>query len=310
MIIAVIDLGTNTFNLLITEVFNNGTNVVVFNTKIPVMLGKESIGNNILSDAAINRAINALSTFKQYSNKYKAQKIIAKATSAIREAKNKEDFLKKVKQQTGIEIDVISGDREAEYIYYGVCNAVSLDKNNSLMMDIGGGSTEFIIANNSEVKWKKSFLLGAARLLEKFSPSNPITAEEITSIENYLITELDDLFSASRQYAIKELIGVAGVFESLADIIAQDYTMPEQLEKTTEYTFLTDDIYLTINNIIKSTREERLKMKGLIEMRVDMIVVSVLFIHVVLKTLNINKIRMSAYSLKEGVLWELINHNK
>ncbi len=307
MIVAIIDLGTNTFNLLITEVFNDGVTSVVFQTKIPVMLGKESIEDHIISNAAMQRALDALKVFNDHIKKYKATKVIAKATSAIREASNQEYFTKKVLKETGIKIDVISGEEEAEYIYHGVCGAVVLNNSNSLMMDIGGGSTEFIIANKSGIKWKRSFLLGAARLLERSKPSDPITKEEIKKLEDHFRNELKPMYPALSEFPVAELIGVAGVFESLAEIIGHRHYFPELIKGKTEYTFSLDEFEEVYQLIIKSTHQQRTQIKGLIAMRVDMIVVSTIFIHLILKEFNINKLRMSAYSLKEGVLRELIH---
>lgn len=310
MIVAIIDLGTNTFNLLITEVFNDGATSVVYNTKIPVMLGKENIEDHIISNAAVQRAVESLKTFNDYIKKFRATKVIAKATSAIREASNQEYFTKKVLTETGIKIDVISGEEEAEYIYYGVLEAVTLNHSNSLMIDIGGGSTEFIIANKNGILWKYSFLLGAARLLERFKPSDPITTEEIIKAENHFRTELEPIYTALREHKVEELIGVAGVFESLAEIIGHKHHFPELIKGKTEYTFNLDEFDEEYRLIVKSTHQQRTHIKGLIAMRIDMIVVSVILIRFILKEFNIQKLRMSTYSLKEGVLRELIHGKK
>lgn len=310
MIVAIIDLGTNTFNLLITEVFNDGATSVVFQTKIPVMLGKESIENHILSDSAIKRALDALKNFNTHIKKHGASKVIAKATSAIREAQNGKSFTEKALKETGIKIDVISGEEEAEYIYHGVCGALSLNDSSSLMMDIGGGSTEFIIADKNGVKWKHSFLLGAARLLERTKPSDPITTNEIKKLEEHFRIELKPMYSALKEFPIAELIGVAGVFESIAEIIGHRHYFPELIKGKTEYTFNLEEFEEVRDLIVKSTHKQRTQIKGLIAMRVDMIVVSIIFINLILKEFNIKKLRMSTYSLKEGVLRELIHGKK
>ena len=235
------------------------------------------------------------------------EKNFAFATSAIRTASNGKEFLAKAKQETGIDITMISGDKEAELIYYGVRNALALTDETSLIIDIGGGSTEFIIANKNKIIWKQSFLLGAARLLEKFNPSDIITEVEHKAIFNYLSEELKPLFEAVEQYPIIELIGSSGSFDSLAEMIAHELYTPEILKNKTEYNFDLNDFKSTYEMIIKSNKKERLRMKGLIEMRVDMIVISSIIVQFILYSFKINKMRLSTFALKEGVLNEIMN---
>lgn len=173
-------------------------------------------------------------------------------------------------------------------------------------MDIGGGSTEFILANKFEIFWKYSFNLGAARLLEKFNPSDPILLCEVDAIRNYLKAELVTLFRVLEKFHATELIGSSGSFDSLAEIIAHKFYNPDILNNATHYTFKLKDFYHVHDILLKSTKEERLNMKGLVSMRVDMIVISSIFIHFILEECKLNQMRLSTYSLKEGVLAELI----
>lgn len=307
MIIAVIDLGTNTFNLLIAMVTDNRNYKKLFKTKIPVKLGEGGINKNFITPAAFGRGIDALNTYKGIIEKYGAEKTIAFATSAIRSAFNGNEFVKKAKEETGINITIISGEKEAECIYYGVRGALDIGSKPALIMDIGGGSTEFVIADKNQIFWKHSFLLGAARLLEKFNPSDPITIKEVQLIEDYLNAELQPLFEVANQFFLHELLGSSGSFDSLAEIIVNKFYSPEVLRNKTEYLFNLDDYYAISKQLLKSTREERMNTKGLIEMRVDMIVISVIFINLIIKKLQIKKMRLSTYSLKEGILWEFLN---
>ncbi len=177
----------------------------------------------------------------------------------------------------------------------------------SLIMDIGGGSTEFIIANKGKIFWKRSFLLGAARLLEKFKPSDPIRETEKKKIENHLEENLQPLYDAVKKFPVEELIGSSGSFDSLAEMIAYKYYDIGLLKGITEYDFNLDDCEKIYDIILKSTTEERLHMKGLAKMRVDMIVVSAIFVDYIFQKLSLKKMRLSRYSLKEGVLWELLD---
>jgi len=300
---AVIDLGTNTFNLLIGELSPNKKKFTkLFNTKIPVKLGEKSINLGYIADIPFQRGINALLKFKEFIIHYNVQNVFAFATSAIRSANNGDEFVKEAFDKTQITITIIDGNEEAELIYYGNKMAVKMTDDISLIMDIGGGSTEFILASNNTVFWKQSFLLGASRIFEKFNFSNPITRAEEIIFYDYLLIELKPLFGAIKIYYPVELIGSSGAFDSVVDMISEQFNVTQINDLQTEY-----DInliqYRAISELIKkSTIEQRQKLKGLIEMRVDMIVISILLIDFVLNEIKINKLRVSTYSLKEGVI--------
>jgi exopolyphosphatase/guanosine-5'-triphosphate,3'-diphosphate pyrophosphatase len=307
MRIAVIDLGTNTFNLLIAEIYPDNTYKSLYKNKIASRLGEGGITKGIIQPEAFRRGLEALKTHHEAILKYEAGEIYAFATSAIRGASNGDEFVRQALEQTGITIQTISGEREAELIYYGVRSAVCLGDEHSLIMDIGGGSTEFIIANASGIFWKHSFELGAARLLEFFEPSDPIQPKEVEELRAYLMEQLQPLFAAVAQYKVSELVGSSGSFDSLAEMIACRFHNPSILKGQTEYLFDLGESEEIYNQLLFSTRAERLKMKGLIEMRVDMIVVSAIFVHLILTRLDIGNMRLSTFSLKEGVLWELLH---
>jgi exopolyphosphatase/guanosine-5'-triphosphate,3'-diphosphate pyrophosphatase len=302
MIFAVIDLGTNTFNLLIAKALPDNNFSRIFNTKIPVKLGEGTINQNFISDIPFHRGLNALTIYKQYITEYKVDKIIAIATSAIRSASNGRVFVETVKEKLDIDITVIDGNQEAELIYFGNRMAAKMTDDVSLIMDIGGGSTEFILANKNNIFWKKSYLLGASRLLQKFKPSDPINEKEIKDFSNYLNTELLDLWENISIYKPTELIGSSGAFDSVIDLIASHFNTISINENSCEYQI---DIshYHQISKLIKaSTLNERYSMKGLIEMRADMMVISVLLIDVIIASPFIKKFRATTFSLKEGAM--------
>ena len=303
MRIAVIDLGTNTFNLLIVEKTANGGYSKLKLSRIPVKLGEGSINKGFISQVPFNRGINALKQYAEIIRENKVDKVRALATSAIRSATNGKDFVNAAKNETGIEIEVIDGNREAELIYYGNRKAVKLNQEYSLIMDIGGGSTEFIIGNNEKIVWKESFLLGAARLLELIRPSDPITPQEIDKFNAYLQNELASLKKAIQENNVYELVGSSGAFDSIVDMLAGINDSENINEQKTEYLINLKDYHLLAEKVIRSSYAERLKIKGLIEMRVDMIVISCLFVNFILREFNINQMRVSTYSLKEGVIF-------
>jgi exopolyphosphatase/guanosine-5'-triphosphate,3'-diphosphate pyrophosphatase len=302
--IAIIDIGTNTFKLMIARVHENGQFTVIFKEKIPVKLGEGGINNQVISHSPFLRGIKAMNTHKATIDRFEVDKILAFATSAIRSAKNGKEFVRKVKAETGIAIEVISGDREAELIYYGVRKALDMGKEKCLIMDIGGGSTEFIIADMHRIYWKHSFDLGAARLLEVINPSEPITKNEIKQLKNHLEEQLQLLWGACEIYPVKTLVGSSGSFDSLAEMIYYKFQTIENPLIKTEYSFDMKHFEAMYKILTNSTIEKRFKIKGLAAMRVEMIVVAVVMIRFVFKHLNLDAMRLSTYSLKEGILFD------
>jgi exopolyphosphatase/guanosine-5'-triphosphate,3'-diphosphate pyrophosphatase len=305
--IAVIDLGTNTFNIIVGQTDVKGDFNRLDETKIAVKLGEGGINSGIIAPEPFQRGINALHRFKQITNDWGVDQVYLFATSAIRNASNGIEFVKKIESLFNWYVHVISGDTEAQLIYYGVRRALDLGDKPVLIMDIGGGSTEFIIGNNTEVFWKKSFEIGAARLLEKFNPSEPITSSEIKEVFNYLDIQLIELKKAADFYHIDVLVGSSGSFDSYAGVIMDRYYKFKSLDGTTTYDFSMNQFNETYNLFVSSNREERSSIKGLIAMRVDMIVIASLLIRYVVDNFKIKNIRMSKFSLKEGVLWAIQN---
>jgi exopolyphosphatase/guanosine-5'-triphosphate,3'-diphosphate pyrophosphatase len=307
MKIAVIDLGTNTFNLLIAETDDKGGFTTLYNEKLPVKLGEGGINKGFITEAAFMRGLEAMDNYASTIKQWKCERTLAFATSAVRNASNGNKFVDDTLTRTGIEVQVITGEMEAEFISMGVRQAVTLTEEPSLIIDIGGGSTEFIIVDNKKILWKQSFEIGASRLLQRFTPSDPIKPGEITQIAEYILAELKPLWTAAEKLKVKELIGASGSFESLAELVNMRFHSLPGLEEKTECDFIMEQCGAIHAEILASTRDERLKMKGLIAMRVDLIVVSAVLVETVVSRLDISRMKLSAYSLKEGVLWRFLN---
>ena len=303
MIFAIIDLGTNTFNLLIGERLPDCTFKKIFNTKVAVKLGEGAINAGYIAEVPFQRGINALKQYQQYLLDYNVKHTYAFATSAIRSASNGNEFVDQAKKNAGISITVIDGDEEADLIYHGNRMAVNMTDSVSLIMDIGGGSTEFVLANHNTIFWKQSFLLGAARLLEKFKLTDPVTNQEIKTFNDYLKQELAPLLEAIKSFKPNELIGSSGAFDSVVDVIAGEFNTEEELNDIkTEYSVNLNHYLFISKKLKKSTLKKRNGIKGLIDMRVDMIVISILLIDFILEEVNLSKMRVSTFSLKEGVI--------
>ncbi|GIV43345.1 MAG: phosphatase [Bacteroidia bacterium] len=303
--VAVIDIGTNTFHLLITEVNREGEFYVKHKFKEMVKLGEGGIDADIIADAAFQRGLNTLKVFAQYIQQHKCNRIIAFATSAIRTAQNGKDFIEKVYEQTGILIKVINGNEEAALIYEGVRNGIQLPNQEPvLIMDIGGGSVEFIVANSLHPLLLRSLKLGASRIYETFKPSDPMTPQQITLIENFYYQQLQSLFEEVKEFQVKKLIGTSGAFETLATMIA--YRNGDTLSAAGNingYRFSANHFLNIHQQLILSNREQRLQIQGMDKQRVDLINVASILIATVQKHLNIEQFMVSTYALKDGIFY-------
>jgi exopolyphosphatase/guanosine-5'-triphosphate,3'-diphosphate pyrophosphatase len=306
---AIIDCGTNTFHLLIAERIN-GSVKTIYKTKQAVKLGEGGILNKIILPEPYQRGLAALASFRKKIDGYNIKEVIAYGTAALRTAKNGKAFVADAWNTCRIKPELISGSREAALIYKGVSMAVPPKDGVSLIMDIGGGSTEFILCNEKKILWKKSFPAGAALLLEKFNPSNPLTATEHKAILKWHDELLQPLFQSAKKWKPERLIGSSGSFDTFAEMIllhASDGL--NALKGKTSYQFRMDEYCAVHNVLLHSTTEERMNMKGLVKMRVDMIVMGTIQLSFVLKKLNIKSMYLSRYALKEGMLKEIAEGN-
>jgi exopolyphosphatase/guanosine-5'-triphosphate,3'-diphosphate pyrophosphatase len=304
--IAILDLGTNTFHLLIA-VIRDDHFTIIHREKFAVKLGEGGINRGIITDEAWNRGIMAIKKINPLIQSYQVKEIRSIATSAIRNACNGAQFLKAIQSVTGITAEAIDGNQEAEYIYYGVRQAILLGKKPSLIMDIGGGSVEYIIANQDEILWKKSFEIGAQRLHDLFHHHDPVKKEDILNLKNYLELALRPLSQALTKYQPETLIGCSGTFDTLREI----YCIRNNIQKDKKPPEFSVDIkaFLSLHHeIIDKNKEERLAIPGMSPMRADMISMASSLIHFTLSKFPFRQLKTSSYSLKEGFLSEIVDH--
>jgi len=299
------DLGTNTFHLLIVEgEAPNFTEIV--HEQQPVKLGEGGINKGFIQPAAFQRGIDCMQRYSHLIAANNVVEIKAIATSALRNASNGRDFINEVKKQTGIAIEIIDGNTEAEYIYKGVRADGGLSAENTLIVDIGGGSVEFIICDDKKIKWKQSFEIGAARLMNRFHRQDPIAPESITALKFYLNDTLRPLFLTLKDYTIHNIIGTSGVFESYTAIIEADKGRSFDLKKTKYYEFDKATLLTVIERLVLSAHQQRLNDPNIIPVRVDMIVTASLLTRFIIDKTGVDEIAMSTNSLKEGVLVDMM----
>jgi len=305
--LGIIDLGTNTFHLLIVE--KNGENITtLFHKSQPTQIGLGGINKKIITDEATARALKVLQSFREQLDIFQVSKenTFAFGTSAVRNADNRDLFCSTILRETGIVVTVIDGNKEAEYIYEGVRTGVRLGSEPSLIMDIGGGSVEFIIGNETQIFWKQSFEIGGQRLMEKFMKNDPIRESEKKRLYNFFDENLIPLANAVHQYAPTKLVGSSGTFDTLVDIDYKHRTGEWPDRNQTDFSLSPEEFYRAYTLILSGNHEERMAIPGMIELRVDMIVVAVCLVDYVLKSHKISRIQVSSHALKEGVLAKIL----
>lgn len=296
---AVIDLGTNTFHLIIADLSDRIN--VVYKTNSPVKLGEGKINENIIIPEAFERGLQTLVSFAEEIKKQQVDVVRATATSAVRSAANGADFVAAAKLRSGIDIEIISGEEEAGLIFKGV-QATGVIRETSLIMDIGGGSTEFILCNPHQVLWKKSYNIGAARLMQAYFKSDPISEGDRRRIIDHLEDTLGALKAACAVHKPLTLIGSAGAFETFAILLLKDVEV-----KDIASCVLPIKAYKKLAaELIASTHEQRAGRKGLIALRVDMIVLAAILTNYVIDEIGLEKLSLSTYDLKMGVLQSLL----
>lgn len=302
MRVAIIDLGTNTCNLLIAELNSVGF-TILHRSKQLVKLRDNKIKANKISPNATQRVLQSFQIHKEIIEEYNVDKVKAIATSAVRTAENKISFLEEISTQSGWTVKVITGEKEAELIFKGVLLAIDKFNLPSVILDIGGGSNELILANQKELLWKESQPTGMARVINKFNISDPIQNNEIKTLQKYFFAKHITAFEKCKKTQIKTLIGCSGAFDTIADII--DNVNPGEKQRKTQKISI-KEFYTVYNNFIKSTRKQRLQIKGMDMVRVDLIVPAVVLIEQLILRIGITDIIQTDFALREGVLFEMM----
>ena len=295
---AAVDLGTNTFHLLVVEKGDNQFFKEIYRERRFVKLAQDGI--ETIGEAPFQRGLDTLIAYKKKTDELGIDNVHLFGTAALRTASNGADFMDKVAALTGQKIHLISGEEEARLIHLGVGLAVPFGKEKGLIMDIGGGSVEFIIADQDKVYWAQSFPVGVAVLHKRFHHYDPITDAEIDNINAFLEKELQPLLTVLAQHSIHTLIGASGAFE-VAENMLPDYRIDDL------HSVLPIDKFLPLyHQMIPLSLSERLALEGMPAARADLIIVAYLLIYFVLQRTDIQQIAISKYAVKEGVLKEMI----
>lgn len=296
---AIIDLGTNTFNLLVYELDAVNGLRIVHSEERAVFLGRGGIEKGLIAADAMERGMAMLGQFKTIAREHGAEHIYGSGTSALRNARNANVFVARALAEHGIAITIIAGDAEAELILAGVRQVVPFTNKPALVMDIGGGSIEFVLATNKALMWKRSFELGATRLRERISISDPITLDEEARIAAHLDDRLEPLYAIIDRHEPHVLIGCAGSFDTLAAMIAAERgTKVLSDQCTMDFSALEFDRLK--DRLLRMDRTQRAAQPELPDYRVDTLPYALIAIDRVLCAGGIRDMAWSRYALKEG----------
>tara|TARA_Y100001933_G_scaffold35436_1_gene30478 strand:+ start:348 stop:1931 length:1584 start_codon:yes stop_codon:yes gene_type:complete len=304
LFVASIDIGTNSTHLLIAQIDSDlKTFTIKFTEKSTTRLGERDEEGN-LTEESIKRVLETLRRFKEYCKSYGVEKILAAATSAVRESPNGSDLIKRVKESVGFEIESISGAEEARLIYLGVLSGMALDNESHLIIDIGGGSTEIILADSQDTRALTSARIGAVRLKNDFFDEGPLSNSRIEFIKTFIQGSLEPSIGKIKRRIDKNkpifLIATSGTAISLANLISAELGEPKQ--KMHGYKFKKNELDKVLEKLIKMSADERCKIPSLSDRRAEIIIPGGMILETTLKMLNIDELTISERALREGLV--------
>lgn len=301
--IAAIDVGTNSFHMVIASVTPKGQLRIHSRDKEMVRLGLSANDMKYLSDAAIERGVKTLKRFIVAAQKENAI-IRPIATSAVREALNKDEFVERVERETGVHIDVVSGSEEGRLVYMGVIHALPIISKRVLLSDIGGGSTETTIGVNGHVEFVHSAKLGTIRLTQRFfANGNAITDESIAQCREYILGDWSPTFEEVRNRGYDVFVGTSGTFHAIAEMVLHRRGI--SVESINGVICTSGEFLSVINEITTAKTPEKIsQLVGMDSKRADIILAGSLMVEQLIYGLDVSEIMLSSYALREGIVFD------
>ena len=302
--LAAIDVGTNSIHLVVARPAGNRRFEILEREKEVVRLGSGSSDMKALSPDAIDRGVHALRRMRGIADAHGAA-VMAVATSAVREAANREDFLQRAREDAGVDVQVISGFEEARLIHLGVLQAVPAYDRRLLLIDIGGGSTEFLVGQGGDVLTARSVKLGAIRLTERFFAGDRIRSSQVKACRQYLRAFLAPVVRDVRSLGFEVAIGSSGTIANIGQMVALRRGASPQ--STSNLEFSAGELDEVVEAVLAAdTAKARARLPGLDERRVDIIVGGALLLEQAFAELGVRSMVVSDYALREGVLLDTL----
>jgi exopolyphosphatase/guanosine-5'-triphosphate,3'-diphosphate pyrophosphatase len=305
-ILGAIDIGTNSIHMVVVRIDAEIPSfTIIAREKDTVRLGERDAKTGNLTQAAMDRSIAALQRCKDLAVSFNADYTIAVATSATREANNGQEFLRRIESEVGLFVNLISGQEEARRIYLGVISGLDFQNNPHVIIDIGGGSTELILADSQDARFLSSTKVGAVRLTREFVTTDPISDTELASVRAYIrgmlerpIEEMRSLIQAGENL---QLVGTSGTIETLVTLHAIE-TLGEVPNPINGYQMSRSDLQDLVKRFAKMTYQERVDIPGMAEKRAEIILVGSIILLEAMIMLDLDAISLCERALREGMI--------
>jgi exopolyphosphatase/guanosine-5'-triphosphate,3'-diphosphate pyrophosphatase len=308
MRLAAIDLGTNSFHMIIVELLPDMSFLTIDRAKEMIRIGDGSLTTKMLSEEAMSQGLQTLTRFRKLAEQrgVETHHIIAFATSAIREAKNGGVFMETVSQQLGIRTCIISGDEEARLIYLAIRQAISIGKRKALMIDVGGGSVELMIGDSEKLYLEESRKLGVARMYERFIKHDPPTEKERAELEQFFIEQITPFATRAKSLGYDMAIASSGTAENIASMIFIQEN-GQAFESLNGNAFSRKSFQKLYERLLPMKSSERKSLEGLDPKRADLIIPGLILFDVVFRLFNLKEITISGYALREGMIIDYLS---
>jgi exopolyphosphatase/guanosine-5'-triphosphate,3'-diphosphate pyrophosphatase len=305
--LAAIDLGSNSVHMVVADVTADGRIQVVDRVKEMVRLGRRAFTTGALTDETTELAARAVTTFGRLARARHVQRLRAVATSAVREARNGAAFVRRLRRDTGLPIEVISGLDEARLIFRAVRHAMGLEGGPYLLVDVGGGSVELTLVEDGRALWMRSVPLGVARLTERFLRSDPPTGRQVKALERHVVRTIGDLLDRARRRGVVSAIGTSGTINTLTAMArAAQGEDPGRLHGAA---FPREAIHALRRRLLAVDARARAELPGMDAKRVDLMPAAAVLVDAILTRVRVPELRVCGWALREGVLLELARVN-
>jgi exopolyphosphatase/guanosine-5'-triphosphate,3'-diphosphate pyrophosphatase len=307
--LAAIDVGSNSIHLVVAQIDAAGGLSVLWREKDMVGLGRASFPSHRLSKVSMERALLTLRRYVAEARRWQCEDLVAIATSAVREATNGGEFIERVRGELGLHLRVVSARDEARLIYLGVRHGMPLRNVPHLIVDIGGGSVEFIVADSEQPLMLESRKLGAARMTAKFIRSDPIVSKEKEALLAHYERELSPLVEQIQRFAPSRVVGTSGTMENLIDMAGEDRKSGDK-EGAAEKVLTRSGFKDVLARLLESNTADRGRMKGLDDKRKDQVIAGALLVDELFRRLGVEQIGLCRSALREGILVDYLTRHR
>lgn len=305
--VGAIDIGTNSIHLLIASIdplLNTFT--IDLAEKSTTRLGERDPDTGDLTAAAIERSLEALKQFKELAESYRVKDIVSVATSAVREASNGREFVEQVKTQIGLNIDLVSGAEEARLIYLGVLSGMQFGETPHFLIDIGGGSTELILADGKEASALTSSRVGAVRLQRDFIREEPIPILRREFLKTFIQGSMEPAVEKVKSRCLTDkkpvMVATSGTSMAIGSLVASEESNPPL--KLHGYKIAITQIDIWVEKLLNMKPEERKKLSSISDRRSEIIVPGALILQTAMRMLGVKDLILSERALREGIIFD------